>query len=38
MQIQIKISKLLDESYGQLVLLGCDITTYTPAAYLRHRL
>ena len=23
---------------GQLVLLGCDISIYTPATYQRHRL
>ena len=25
-------------SYGQLVMLGCDVTVYTPASYQRHRL
>ena len=26
------------EAYGKLVLLGFDVTTFTPAAYQRHRL
>ena len=26
------------EAFGQLVLLGFDISAFTPAAYLRHRL
>ena len=31
------ISVFLD-SFGRLVLLGCDIAVYTPAIYLRRRL
>ena len=27
-----------EESLGQLVLLGFDVTVFTPAAYLRRRL
>ena len=26
------------EAVGELVLLGCDVTAYTPAAYLRRNL
>ena len=26
------------KAYGQLVLLGFDVTTFTPVAYQRHRL
>ena len=26
------------KAYGQLVLLGFDVTTFTPAAYQRHSL
>jgi hypothetical protein len=29
---------LLIESFEQLVLLGYDITAFTPVAYQRHRL
>ena len=29
---------LFPESFGQLVLLGFDVATFTPAAYQRHRL
>ena len=31
-------TSVLKESLGLLVLLGCDITAYTPVAYLGHRL
>ena len=29
---------ILGEALGQLVVLGCDVATYTPAPYLRPRL
>jgi hypothetical protein len=32
-----KISKKI-KAYGQLVLLGFDVTTFTPVAYQRHSL
>ena len=25
-------------SFGRLVMLGCDVATYAPASYRRHRL
>ena len=34
-----RLEKLLPrERFGQLVLLGFDITAFTPVAYQRHRL
>ena len=32
------VSTTCEESLGQLVLLGFDVTVFTPAAYLRRRL
>ncbi len=30
--------KRVDESFGQLVVLGFDVTVFTPTPYQRHRL
>ena len=37
MQIQLQNNKKI-KAYGQLVLLGFDVTTFTPVAYQRHSL
>ena len=31
-------NKIKNKAYGQLVLLGFDVTTFTPVAYQRHSL
>ena len=33
-----EVEKIKNKAYGQLVLLGFDVTTFIPIAYQRHSL